>query len=166
MTDTVENNEAWFYAQGGQRIGPVQAEKLREEFTPRKRDELLKAIYDTTKDRDEPVFVAQLGAQTGLSEAEANAAWRYLRDRRLIKTFNLDYTAQINARGTDAIEAASPRETLCGADRIFSSREIDRFRAETSGKFEFCRIEIDVHTRHYAYFMHTFLEYFQIFFHT
>jgi len=30
LTDTVENNEAWFYAQGGQRIGPVQAEKLRE----------------------------------------------------------------------------------------------------------------------------------------
>jgi hypothetical protein len=30
MTDTTTSDEAWFYAQGGQRKGPVPADKLRE----------------------------------------------------------------------------------------------------------------------------------------
>ena len=30
MTDTTANDEAWFYAQGGQRKGPVPADELRE----------------------------------------------------------------------------------------------------------------------------------------
>jgi hypothetical protein len=41
-----------------------------------------------------------------LSEEDAKAAWRYLRDRRLIDTFSIDYTAHINAAGVDAIEGA------------------------------------------------------------
>jgi hypothetical protein len=30
LTDTINSDEAWFYALGGQRIGPVPADKLRE----------------------------------------------------------------------------------------------------------------------------------------
>ena len=30
MNDTTMNDDAWFYAQGGQRNGPVPADKLRE----------------------------------------------------------------------------------------------------------------------------------------
>jgi GYF domain 2 len=30
LTDTVESDEAWFYAQAGERMGPVSADKLRE----------------------------------------------------------------------------------------------------------------------------------------
>jgi len=30
LTDTTTSDEAWFYAQGGQRKGPVPADKLRE----------------------------------------------------------------------------------------------------------------------------------------
>jgi GYF domain 2 len=30
LTDTTTNDEAWFYAEGGQRKGPVPADKLRE----------------------------------------------------------------------------------------------------------------------------------------
>ena len=30
MTDAINSDEAWFYALGGQRIGPVPADKLRE----------------------------------------------------------------------------------------------------------------------------------------
>jgi hypothetical protein len=68
---------------------------------------LLKAIYDVTRDSDTPVFVVELGDRTGLSEAEAQAAWRYLRDRRLIDTFSIPNTGRINANGVDAIEAAT-----------------------------------------------------------
>lgn len=30
MTDTIKNDEAWYYALGGQRLGPVLADELRE----------------------------------------------------------------------------------------------------------------------------------------
>lgn len=67
---------------------------------------LLKAIYEKTHDQTSPVDdVARLS--TGLSEEEAKAAWRYLRDKALIQTFNLDYAARINSNGVDVIEKLS-----------------------------------------------------------
>lgn len=68
---------------------------------------LLQALYDATRARTEPVFIEELNA--GLSPEDAKAAWRYLRDRRLIDTFNIDYTARINGAGIDAIEGAQRR---------------------------------------------------------
>jgi hypothetical protein len=65
---------------------------------------LLQAIYDRTRDQANPVFVMELNV--GLSEEESKSAWRYLKDKGLIQTFNLDYTARINAAGVDAIESA------------------------------------------------------------
>jgi hypothetical protein len=67
---------------------------------------LLKAIYDSTRSTDQPVFVTELSETTGLSEQEAYAAWRYLGDRGLIQTFSVPNTAQINGAGIDAIENA------------------------------------------------------------
>jgi len=66
---------------------------------------LLQALYDATRAKTEPVFVEEL--TTGLSPEDTKAAWRYLRDRRLIDTFNIDYTARINGAGIDAIEGRS-----------------------------------------------------------
>jgi hypothetical protein len=68
---------------------------------------LLQALYGATRAKSEPVFVEEL--PTGLSQEDANAAWRYLKDRGLIATFNIPYTAQINATGIDAIEGAKRR---------------------------------------------------------
>jgi len=65
---------------------------------------VLQAIYDGTRDQTNPVFVTELNI--GLGEEESKAAWRYLKDKRLIETFNLDYTARINGAGVDAIENA------------------------------------------------------------
>jgi hypothetical protein len=68
---------------------------------------LLQALYDTTRNQTEPVFISTLN--TGLSEPEAQAAWRYLENRGLIDTFSIPYTARINASGVDAIESAMRR---------------------------------------------------------
>jgi hypothetical protein len=65
---------------------------------------LLKALYDATRARTEPVFIEKMNA--GLSEEDAKAAWRYLKDRGLIDTFNIPYTARINGAGVGAIEGA------------------------------------------------------------
>jgi hypothetical protein len=67
---------------------------------------LLGAIYANTRETDTPVFVSQLAPELGLSEEEANTAWRYLRDKQLVETFNIRYTARPNARGIDRIEQA------------------------------------------------------------
>jgi predicted acyl esterase len=56
---------------------------------------LLQAIYDKTHDTSNPVFVAQLASDVGLSETEAQASWRYLSEKGLIKTFSIPYTARI-----------------------------------------------------------------------
>lgn len=66
---------------------------------------VLQAIYDRTRDQINPVFVTELNI--GLGEEDSKAAWRYLRDKGLIKTFNLDYSACINAAGIHAIESAA-----------------------------------------------------------
>jgi hypothetical protein len=67
---------------------------------------LLKAIYEHTHHHEEPVFVGNIKNEIGLSQEEAEAAWRYLRDKQLIDTFSINYTARINANGIDVIEAA------------------------------------------------------------
>jgi hypothetical protein len=66
---------------------------------------LLALIRERTEHTQEPVFVAELAAACRLSRAEAEAAWRYLRDHCLIDTFNIPQTARINARGMDALES-------------------------------------------------------------
>lgn len=73
--------------------------------------QLLRYLYDATRARTEPVFIEEL--KTGLSEEDAKAAWRYLKDRGLIDTFSIPYTARINGMGVDAIEDAqrSPDNT-------------------------------------------------------
>jgi hypothetical protein len=68
---------------------------------------LLKALYDATRAKTEPVFIEEMN--TGLSKEDAKAAWRYLKDRGLIDTFSISYTARINAAGIDAIEGAQRR---------------------------------------------------------
>ncbi len=67
---------------------------------------LLKSIYDQTRGQTQPVFVAELVPSIGLTEEDSQAAWRYLKDKGLIDTFNILYTARINAAGVDAIENA------------------------------------------------------------
>lgn len=84
----------------------VKATASQSKFVQPKALRLLKAIYDKTHDQTNPVDdVTTLS--TGLSEEEAKAAWRYLRDRGLIQTFNLDYAARINGNGIDVIENSS-----------------------------------------------------------
>jgi hypothetical protein len=61
---------------------------------------LLKGIYDRTRDRAEPIFVAEVAEDAGLSEGESQAAWYYLKEKGLIQTFTLPYTARVNAAGS------------------------------------------------------------------
>jgi hypothetical protein len=65
---------------------------------------LLKSVYDATRSKTAPVFIKEL--DSGLPEEDAKAAWRYLKDRKLIDTFNIDYTARVNGAGIDTIEGA------------------------------------------------------------
>lgn len=58
---------------------------------------LLQVLYDATRDKTEPVFIEEVN--TGLSEEDAKAAWRYLKHRGLIDTFNIPHTARINGAG-------------------------------------------------------------------
>lgn len=67
---------------------------------------ILKAIYEETRSREEPVFVEELGGHLGIYIDDVRAAWRYLKEKGLIETFSIPYTARIAARGIDAIEAA------------------------------------------------------------
>lgn len=67
---------------------------------------LLKALYDHSKTTSDPAFVEHLANSTGLTGQEAHHAWSYLKDKGLIQTFSIPYTARINAHGIDAIEEA------------------------------------------------------------
>jgi hypothetical protein len=67
---------------------------------------LLEAIYERTVSSNNPVHATQLAQELGMTVAEAQAAWRYLDEKGLIKTFNIQYAARINANGTDLIENA------------------------------------------------------------
>lgn len=75
---------------------------------------MLQALYDATRAKTEPVFVEELN--TGLAVEDAKAAWRYLKDRGLIDTFNIPYTARINGAGVDAIEGAKDHPDQPSAD--------------------------------------------------
>lgn len=66
--------------------------------------QLLKVIYDKTRNSTAPVSIDEIN--TGLSEEDSKAAWRYLKDRGLINIFSIPYTARINGPGVDAIENA------------------------------------------------------------
>ena len=68
---------------------------------------LLKSLYDATRAKTEPVLIDEI--ETGLSEEELKAAWHYLKDRGLIRTYSIPYTASIDAAGIDAIEGAQSR---------------------------------------------------------
>jgi len=76
--------------------------------------QLLKLLYDATRSKTEPVFIE--GLKTDLPEEDAKAAWRYLKDRGLIDTFSIPYTARINGAGVDAIEGAQRRPDQPSAD--------------------------------------------------
>jgi hypothetical protein len=67
---------------------------------------LLTALYDHSRRTNSPLHVYQLAPTTGFTEQEAEAAWQYLADKGLIKTYNIRYTASINAHGIDVIEKA------------------------------------------------------------
>jgi hypothetical protein len=68
---------------------------------------LLEALYRETRYKSEPVMIDEL--HSSLTEEEAQTAWRYLKDRGLIQTYSIPYTARINAAGIDAIEGAQRR---------------------------------------------------------
>jgi hypothetical protein len=68
---------------------------------------LLKALYDATRAKTEPVAIDEI--EMSLSEEDLTAAWHYLKDRALIRTYSIPYTASINAAGIDAIEGAQRR---------------------------------------------------------
>ena len=100
---------------------------------------LLALVRERTEHALEPVDVAELAAACRLSASEAEAAWRYLRDHRLINTFSIPLTARINAKGIDALDSAtvvhfeqgSPKEgaaTARGYGRVDSPEALDRAR--------------------------------------
>jgi len=64
--------------------------------------DLLRAISRHSENSSTPVFVMDLGLD--LDERMAKSAWEYLRDRNLIRTYSLPFTARINANGTDLLE--------------------------------------------------------------
>jgi len=74
---------------------------------------LLKALYDATRAKTEPVIIEEM--DIGLSEEDAQAAWRYLKYRGLIDTFSIPYTARINGAGIDAIEGAQRHPDQAGS---------------------------------------------------
>jgi hypothetical protein len=88
-------------------VGGKPAATMEPATNQAKALKLLKAIYEATRLNETPVFVMTLQDSTGLSEAEIQAAWRYLRDRGLVETFSIPNTARINANGIDAIESAT-----------------------------------------------------------
>jgi hypothetical protein len=75
---------------------------------------LLKAFYDATRTRTEPISIEEMNS--GLSVEDAKAAWRYLKDRKLIDTFSIEYNGRINATGIDAIEDAQRHPDQPSAD--------------------------------------------------
>ncbi len=64
---------------------------------------LLQAIKAHTEQTHAPVFVAALAPEIDMSEGEVRGAFSYLKYRRWIDTFNVDYTARINAAGHDVV---------------------------------------------------------------
>jgi hypothetical protein len=72
---------------------------------------LLEAIKAHTEHTNAPVFVEALVPELAMSAGEVQSAFRYLKGKRWIDTFNIDYTARINAAGHDVVaERASAFE--------------------------------------------------------
>ncbi|MGC2826975.1 MAG: hypothetical protein WA322_22570 [Pseudolabrys sp.] len=67
---------------------------------------LLEAIYERTVITGNPVHATKLAVTIGSTEEEALAAWRYLKERNLIKAYNIAGAARVNANGIDTIENA------------------------------------------------------------
>jgi hypothetical protein len=65
---------------------------------------LLKATTRRTENSHQPVFVSELASELNLNEGEVQGAFLYLKGKRWIDTFNIDYTARINAVGHVAAE--------------------------------------------------------------
>jgi hypothetical protein len=76
---------------------------------------LLKAIKARTENTHEPIFVAELGSTLNLSEGEVQGGFRYLKGKRWIDTFNIDYTARINAAGHDVVAEVERRSAASGS---------------------------------------------------
>jgi len=68
---------------------------------PEKALQLLRAISTHSANGPTPVSVTDLGLD--LDERTAKSAWEYLRDKNLIKTYSIPFTARINANGTDLL---------------------------------------------------------------
>lgn len=75
---------------------------------------LLKAVYDKTRGQKNPVLVTRL--DIGLTKEESEAAWRYLKEKRWIQTFSVDYTARVSAGGIDLIESSIRPEKGVGTN--------------------------------------------------
>src|ERR1700730_8406708 len=90
---------------------------------------LLEAIRATTENSHQPVFVAELAPGLQMNEGEVRGAFRYLKGKRWIDTFNIDYTARINAAGHDVVaevgrmtaadaKSSQPDESLIGSSEV------------------------------------------------
>jgi len=77
---------------------------------------LLKAIKARTGNSHQPIFVAELSPELHMDEGEVQGAFRYLKGKRWIETFNIDGTARINAAGHDVV-AEVERRMAANADR-------------------------------------------------
>ena len=89
---------------------------------------LLKAIKAQTEDLGQPVFLAELVHDLKMGEAEAQAAFRYLADKRWIQTFNIPYTGRINAAGHDVMEAAERRSPAAEASTPSPPADLETLR--------------------------------------
>jgi DNA-binding transcriptional ArsR family regulator len=91
----------------------LQEESANTRDTSRDRAlRLLAEVRMQTEATSQPIFVTELGAQTQLSDEQLRAAWRYLKDHGLIKTYRIDYTATVNAQGIDALDHALARSLI------------------------------------------------------
>jgi hypothetical protein len=66
---------------------------------------LLAMVRERTEHSD-PIIVTEFATACELTSGETEAAWRYLKDHRLIDTFRPLLSARINARGIDVLEEA------------------------------------------------------------
>ncbi len=67
--------------------------------------QLLQAISIHSGNSPTPVSVTDLGLK--LDERTVKSAWEYLRDRNLITTYTVPFTARVNANGTELLEKMS-----------------------------------------------------------
>src|ERR1700678_4422608 len=68
---------------------------------------LLEAIKAHTEHTLAPVFVEALAPELGMSVGEVQGAFRYLKGKHWMDTFDIDYTARINAAGHDVVAQRS-----------------------------------------------------------